>query len=35
MLETIPGSLAVDTIEDVSKVEKALKELHNVKNRLD
>lgn len=30
MVETKPGSLAVDIPEDVSKVEAALKELHNV-----
>lgn len=32
MVETSIGSLAIDIPEDVSAVEKALKELHNVKN---
>ena len=30
MVETSPGSLAVDIQEDVAKVEQALRELHNV-----
>ena len=30
MVETCPGSLAVDVPEDVSKVEEALKRLYNL-----